>query len=165
LRRRHEQGNHETQEGEEKMLIEDKVQIEAVKTRSYMMGEIDGKVMITQGRYIVFVKKEDFLLDIDKQKKLPEDGVKHFSTENIQSQMRAAKLSNRMLTTGKSILRAIRDETTGEYAWFDNKYLKMFDGCTPNLIKYQGNPEHYDAVFTRYGEIIGIILPVRVSEW
>ena len=48
------------------MLIEDKVQIEAVKTRSYMMGEIDGKVMITQGRYIVFVKKEDFLLDIDK---------------------------------------------------------------------------------------------------
>ena len=67
-----------TQEGEEKMLIEDKVQIEAVKTRSYMMGEIDGKVMITQGRYIVFVKKEDFLLDIDKQKKLPEDGVKHF---------------------------------------------------------------------------------------
>ena len=25
------------------MLIEDKVQIEAVKTRSYMMGEIDGK--------------------------------------------------------------------------------------------------------------------------
>lgn len=72
------------------MLIEDKVQIEAVKTRSYMMGEIDGKVMITQGRYIVFVKKEDFLLDIDKQKKLPEDGVKHFSTENIQSQMRAA---------------------------------------------------------------------------
>ena len=135
------------------MLIEDKVQIEAVKTRSYMMGEIDGKVMITQGRYIVFVKKEDFLLDIDKQKKLPEDGVKHFSTENIQSQMRAAKL------------RAIRDETTGEYAWFDNKYLKMFDGCTPNLIKYQGNPEHYDAVFTRYGEIIGIILPVRVSEW
>lgn len=96
------------------MLIEDKVQIEAVKTRSYMMGEIDGKVMITQGRYIVFVKKEDFLLDIDKQKKLPEDGVKHFSTENIQSQMRAAKLSNRMLTTGKSILRAIRDETTGD---------------------------------------------------
>lgn len=78
---------------------------------------------------------------------------------------KAAKLSNRMLTTGKSILRAIRDETTGEYAWFDNKYLKMFDGCTPNLIKYQGNPEHYDAVFTRYGEIIGIILPVRVSEW
>ena len=38
--------------------------------------------------------------------------------------MRAAKLSNRMLTTGKSILRAIRDETTGGYAWFDNKYLK-----------------------------------------
>ena len=147
------------------MLIEDKVQIEAVKTRSYMMGEIDGKVMITQGRYIVFVKKEDFLLDIDKQKKLPEDGVKHFSTENIQSQMRAAKLSNRMLTTGKSILRAIRDETTGEYAWFDNKYLKMFYVCTPNLIKYQGNSEYYDAVFTRYGEIIGIILPVRVSEW
>ena len=25
------------------MLIEDKVQIEAVKTRSYMMGEIDGR--------------------------------------------------------------------------------------------------------------------------
>lgn len=147
------------------MLIEDKVQIEAVKTRSYMMGEIDGKVMITQGRYIVFVKKEDFLLDIDKQKKLPEDGVKHFSTENIQSQMRAAKLSNRMLTTGKSILRAIRDEETGEYAWFDNKYLKMFDGCTPNLIKHPENSEYYDAVFTRYGEIIGIILPVRVSEW
>lgn len=137
------------------MLIEDKVQIEAVKTRSYMMGEIDGKVMITQGRYIVFVKKEDFLLDIDKQKKLPEDGVKHFSAENIQSQMRAAKLSNRMLTTGKSILRAIRDEETGEYAWFDNKYLKMFDGCTPNLIKYPGNSEYYDAVFTRYGEIKG----------
>lgn len=147
------------------MLIEDKVQIEAVKTRSYMMGEIDGKVMITQGRYIVFVKKEDFLFDIDKQKKLPEDGVKHFSTENIQSQMRAAKLSNRMLTTGKSILRAIRDETTGGYAWFDNKYLKMFDGCTPNLIKHPGNSEYYNAVFTRYGEIIGIILPVRVSEW
>lgn len=60
------------------MLIEDKVQIEAVKTRSYMMGEIDGKVMITQGRYIVFVKKEDFLLDIDKQKKLPEDGGETF---------------------------------------------------------------------------------------
>ena len=133
------------------MLIEDKVQIEAVKTRSYMMGEIDGKVMITQGRYIVFVKKEDFLLDIDKQKKLPEDGVKHFSTENIQSQMRAAKLSNRMLTTGKSILRAIRDETTGGYAWFDNEH--------------PGNSEYYNAVFTRYGEIIGIILPVRVSEW
>lgn len=102
---------------------------------------------------------------ISAEDRLPEDGVKHFSTENIQSQMRAAKLSNRMLTTGKSILRAIRDETTGEYAWFDNKYLKMFDGCTPNLIKHPGNSEYYNAVFTRYGEIIGIILPVSVSEW
>ena len=150
------------------MLIEDKVQIEAVKTRSYMMGEIDGKVMITQGRYIVSVKKEDFLLDIDKQKKLPEDGLEHYSTENIQSKMRAAKLSNRMLATGKSILRAIRDEETGEYAWFDNKYLKMFDGCVPKLIKYPECSEYfeyYDAVFTRYGEIVGILLPVRVSEW
>lgn len=43
------------------MLIEDKVQIEAVKTRSYMMSEIDGKVMITQGRYIVFVKFQSTL--------------------------------------------------------------------------------------------------------
>ena len=34
-----------------KMLIEDKVQIEAVKTKSYMMGEIDGKVMIAQRNY------------------------------------------------------------------------------------------------------------------
>lgn len=123
---------------------------ECSRRKFYMQGYEDGK-------------KNDGWIPVSE--KLPEDGVKHFSTENIQSQMRAAKLSNRMLTTGKSILRAIRDETTGEYAWFDDKYLKMFDGCTPNLIKYQGNSEYYDAVFTRYGEIIGIILPVRVSEW
>ena len=51
------------------MLIENKIQIEAIKTREYMVAEKDRVVMVSNGKIIVYIKAKDFLLDMEKQKK------------------------------------------------------------------------------------------------
>lgn len=147
------------------MLAENKIQLEAIKTRNYMCGEKDGIVLLTDGRIIVYIKKEDFLLDINKQKKIPEKGIEQLSPYNLKKEIRAAEISKRMICLDRKIYRGIKDKETGEYAWFDIKYMNLFKECNVRLVK---NEEHktYNAVFLRYGEIVGYVLPIRTNgEW
>lgn len=147
------------------MLAENKVQLEAIKTRNFMFGEKDGYILCTEGRYIVYIKKEDFLLDIEKQKKIPEKGVEQFSPIRVKGEIREAILSKRMVHTGLRILRGVKDKETGEYAWFDTKYINLFKECQVWLVKEE-QPGIYDGVFTRYGEIVGYVLPVKTKgDW
>lgn len=147
------------------MLAENKVQLEAIKTRNYMFGEKDGYILCTEGKYIVYIKKEDFLLDIEKQKKIPEKGVEQFSPFIVKGEIREAELSKRMACSGTMIYRAIKDKETGEYAWFNVKYINLFKECNVGLRKNESN-KTYDAVFMRYGEIVGYVMPIaRVGDW
>lgn len=73
------------------MLAENKIQLEAIKTRYYMCGEKDGFVLVSDGKIIVYIKSEDFLLDIEKQKKLPEKGVERYSPLKVKGELRGCR--------------------------------------------------------------------------
>lgn len=148
------------------MLVENKIQLEAIKTRNYLCGEKDGIVLVTDGRFIVYIKNEDFLLDLKKQKEIPTKGIEQFIPKNVKPKMREATISKRMVCQGTKYYRAVKDKETGQYAWFDVKYMNLFQDCSVFLVKEKQNSEMYDAVFTRYGEIVGYVLPIRhEGEW
>lgn len=143
------------------MLIENKIQIEAIKTREYMVAEKDGVVMVSDGKIIVYIKAKDFLLDVEKQKKLPLKGIECYYPQTLLGNKRKAKLSNRILLTGIRKLRGIIDLQNDKYIWFDNAYVKMFSDCEVWIV---GEGDFPCALFTRYGEAVGLVFPVRVAE-
>lgn len=145
------------------MLIENKVQIEAIKTRDYFCSERDGIVYISNGSFIVYVKQKDCLLDITKQKNIFMNEIEHFWYENVMKKARKATVSNRVLIIGRGSLRGIKDDETGKYFWFDNRYFNMFKNCKVFLLE-EDKDGFSPGVFTRYGEPIGVVLPVRTKE-
>lgn len=144
------------------MLIENKVQIEAIKTREYMAGKIDNTVMFTEGHFIVYVAEKDCLIDISKIKEFPKDGMEKHSADKIEGLLKPIKLTNKALIFTGRIARLFENKETGDRIWLDDKYIKMFNGCDFHSAdtEEQGNV----IVFTRYGKIVGLVLPLRVSE-
>lgn len=145
-----------------KMLIENKVQIEAIKTREYMAGKIDNTVMFTEGHFIVYIKEKDCLVDISKIKEFPKDGMEKYSADKIESLLKPIKLTNKALIFTGRTARLFENKETGGRIWLDDKYIKMFNGCDFHSAgtREQDSP----IVFTRYGKVIGLVLPMRVSE-
>lgn len=144
------------------MLIENKIQIEAIKTRDYLFGEVGGMVVVSTGHVMVYLNEKDCLLDISKQKKISGDGLAKYDPETIMENKREAKISHRLIDEGCGrMFLGVVDKETGEYAWFNRKYIKMFSDCTIWLVRQE---DYYYAAFTRYGKLVGIVMPVRVSE-
>lgn len=144
------------------MLIENKVQIEAIKTREYMAGKIENTVMFTEGHFIVYIAEKDCLIDISKIKEFPKDGLEKYSTDKIESLLKPIKLTNKALIFTGRTARLFENKETGDRIWLDDKYIKMFNGCD----FHSAGTEEQDStiVFTRYGKVIGLVLPMRVSE-
>lgn len=144
------------------MLIENEVQIEAIKTREYMAGKIDNTVMFTEGHFIVYMAEKDCLIDISKIKEFPKDGMEEYSADKIESLLKPIKLTNKALIFTGRTARLFENKETGDRIWLDDKYIKMFNGCDFYSVGTMGqdNP----IAFTRCGKIIGLVLPMRVSE-
>lgn len=144
------------------MLIETKVQIEAIKTKSYMAGKVDGVVMFTEGHYIVYVPEKDCLIDVSKIEEIPKKGMEEYSAEKVEKLLKPIERTRKMLVHAGRTVRLFENKETGDRIWVDKKYAKKFEGCKPYLADMG---EGYKAiVFTRYGKIVGLVLPVEVSE-
>lgn len=144
------------------MLIENKVQIKAIKTREYMAGKIDNTVMFTDGRFIVYIEEKDCLIDISKIKEFPKDSMEKYSADKIESLLKPIKLTNKALIFTGRTARLFENKETGVRIWLDDKYIKMFNGCD---FHSTGTMEQDSPiVFTRYGKVIGLALPMRVSK-
>lgn len=144
------------------MLIENKVQIEAIKTREYMGGKIENTVMFTEGHFIVYMTEKDCLIDISKIKEFPKDGLEKHSTDKIESLLKPIKLTNKALIFIGRTARLFENKETGDKIWLDDKYIKMFQGCDFRFVDM--GEETKPIVFIRYGKIVGLVLPMRVSE-
>lgn len=144
------------------MLIERKVQIEAIKTKSYMAGKADGVVMFTQGNYIVYVPEKDCLINISKIGGLRKEIVEKYNANELEKLLKPIGLTKKMLLYTGTTLRLFENKETGERIWLDQKYVKKFKDCKP----YSAYIEECDKaiVFTRYGKIVGLVLPVAVPE-
>lgn len=146
------------------MLVENKIQIEAIKTRNYLVGKHEKTVMITDGHMMVYMSEEDCLIDISKLKQFGEKGIEKYSREKLKEKLVKINLSKKGFFFDRRAVRLYENDS-GDRIWLDTKYIKMFDGCdtysvdTGDVCKL--------IVFTRYGEIVGLVLPVRVgdSEW
>lgn len=145
-----------------KMLIENKVQIEAIKTREYMAGKIENMVMFTEGYFIVYMAEKDCLIDISKIKEIPKGGLEKHSPGKIESLLKPIKLTNKALIFTERMIRLFESKETGDRIWIDDKYIKMFQGCDFRFADI--GEEIKPIVFIRYGKIVGLVLPMRVSE-
>lgn len=141
------------------MLIENKVQIKAIKTRKYAAGEINGTVMFTEGHFIVYVAERDCLIDISKIREFTKDGTEKYSADKIEKLLKPARLTNIALVFPERTARLFKDVETGDGIWLDNKYIKMFDGCTCYSAEIEDGIKA--VVFVRYGKITGLVLPLK----
>ena len=144
------------------MSIETKVQIEAIKTKSYMAGKADGTVMFAEGHYIVYVQEKDCLIDVSKINELPKKCMEEYRAEKVEKLLKPIGLTRKMLIHAGRTVRLFENRETGDRIWFDQKYVKEFKDCRPYLADMG---EGYKAiVFKAGGKIIGLVLPVMVSE-
>lgn len=146
------------------MLIEKKVQINAIKTDDYRAGKIGNTVVITQGSFAVYVPEEECRLDISKLKEIPINMLEEYSSENLWSLLRPVELTNKVVVLRKSTARLLVNKKTNKKIWVNKKYLKMFKGCGFHLVDMG---KKWDILAcTRGGRIIGIIFPMDIhGEW
>ncbi len=144
------------------MLIERKVQIEAIKTKSYMAGKADGVVMFTQGHYIVYVPEKYCLIDISKIRGLRKEFVEKYNANEVEKLLKPIGKTRKMLLYAGRIVRLFENKETGERIWIDKKYAKKFEDCRPYLADIAEWGRFI--VFKRGEKIVGLVLPVEVSE-
>lgn len=142
------------------MTAETRVQIEVVKNRDYLGGIYKGTAMITDGIYIVYIPEKDAIINISKLRNLPEDGMKRFSPEELMAKMKPALITRKALILGSGLVRCFQCGEDGEL-YIQDKYYKMFKECEPYYVVDDG---HKNIVFVRYGVIVGLVLPMRISE-
>ena len=141
------------------MLIENKVQIKAIKTGKYVAGKINGTVMFTEGHFIVYIEEKDCLIDISKIKEFPKDKMEKYSADKIEKLLKPVKLTDEaLILTGKTA-RLFENKETGDKIWLNNKYVKMFGGCKCHSAEIEDGIK--DVVFTRYGKVVGLVLPLK----
>lgn len=143
------------------MLVENKIQIEAIKTRNYLACKDEKTVMITDGRMIVYMSEKDCLIDISKLKRLEKKGIEKYSREKLKEKLAKINLSKKGFFFDRRVARLYENDS-GDRIWLDAKYIKMFDGCDTYSVDTGDN--YKPIAFTRYGEIVGLALPVRVGD-
>ena len=113
------------------MLIERKVQIEAIKTKSYMADRMGDTIMFTEGHYIVYVPEKYCLIDISKIDRFRSGCAGEFSAEKVEKLLKPIGATRKMLLYAGRTVRLFENRTTGERIWLDKKYVKKFEGCRP----------------------------------
>lgn len=148
------------------MTAEKKIQVKAIKAAetgnmNIMAGRTGGTVLITQGHYIVYMLEKDCMLDLSKIKQFPEEGLERYSPENLEKQLKEAESTNRLMyRNGKRLRLFVSGDS--ERIWVNEKYAGMFRGSIFHSVRMR---EGYSALAcTRYGNIRGLILPVKVLE-
>ncbi len=144
------------------MLVENRVQIEAIKTRDYMAGKVGNTIMFTEGHFIVYMEEKDCVIDISKMKEFPKDGLEKHSPEKIEGLLTKMELTNKALIFTGRTARLFENKEIKGRIWIDDKYLKMFQNC--EYFSANTNEKYKPLVFKRYGKIVGLVLPMTISE-
>lgn len=145
------------------MNAERKVQIKAIKSGGYRAGKIGGMVMISNGRFIVYMQEKDCMVDISRLGEMRGKLLELYREEKIREMLKPAVLTEeaRIVPDGR-MLRLYKDRESEERIWIDNRYAKMFRGCLPYSIAIE--EKNKAIAYTRSGKVIGLVLPVRVMK-
>lgn len=138
------------------MTAELKIQIDAIKSRDFLGGIYQGTAMITEGHFIVYIKSKELMIDVSKLRKFQQAGMERYSAETIREKMKPAILTEKAIINGTTIQRCFDCGEDGE-SYINNKYYKMFGECKPF---YFADDNTNIIVFTRYEDVIGIVLPI-----
>ena len=79
------------------MLIENKVQMKAIKTGRYMAGKADSTVMLSEGCFIAYIPEKECFIDIPKLKQLPKEIIEAYRADKIEPLLRPIELTNKAL--------------------------------------------------------------------
>lgn len=143
------------------MLIENKVQIKAIKTGRYMAGKADGTIMLSDGRFIVYIPEKDCVIDMTKIKELPKDILEVYRADKIELLLRPIELTNKALIFTGRTARLLENRETGDRIWLDDKHIKMFQGCSFHSADTEKQCKV--AAFTKYGKLVGIVMPMNIK--
>lgn len=144
------------------MLVEKRVQINAIKTDAYRAGKIGDTVVITQGCFAVYILEGECKLDISKLKDIPGDALEGLNPDKMEGKLKTVKLTNKAFALRRGTARLLVNREANKKIWINKKYLKMFKGCVFRLVD---TGEKWDVLACiRAGRIVGIILPVDLYE-
>lgn len=138
------------------MTAELKIQIDAIKSRDFLGGLYQDTAMITEGHFIVYIKSKELMIDVSKLREFQQSGMERYSAETIREKMKPAILTEKAIINGTTIQRCFDCGEDGE-SYINNKYYKMFVECKPF---YFVDDNTNIIVFTRYEDVIGIVLPI-----
>lgn len=144
------------------MLIERKVQIEAIKNRSFSARRVNNTIMFTEGHYIVYVPEKECLIDISKINGFKSDCAEKFSAEKVEKLLKPIGKTRKMMLYTGATLRLFENKETGDKIWLKQKYVKKFEDCRPYSADMGEGVKFI--VFKRGEKIVGLVLPVTVSE-
>ena len=144
------------------MNIDIKVQVEALKTGTFSVAEHEDVVMVTQGHYIVYIKKDRFFLNLEKMKRF-EGYISYYYPEEMEKHEYAAVETNKMLRmNNREIAVGIEVGDNHDMIWIKEKYLRLFKMCT--ISAYYTGYKNTGIIF-RDGEMIkGLVLPVQTRK-
>lgn len=125
------------------------------KLLGFMTRDSSGKIM----RYND--PETQCMLDGSRMKQFPEDAMIKYRPDKIEELIQPVNPTNKAVILYKGVARLFENKETGTRIWIDTKYIKMFKGCAYNYVETGGET---DIVFTNYGKIAGLVLPVRMPE-
>lgn len=139
------------------MSIIKKIQMDAIKTKGYMVGRIDDTIMLSNGYIICYIDQEECMIDTAKMREFSMEDMEKFSEEKIRKTMDRIELTNEALIFPEQMLRLF--ENRNDRIWIDSKYVKMFK----DYDYYSAYIEDGTKVilFTDCEKIVGLVLPVK----
>ena len=144
------------------MNVDIKVQVEALKTGTFSVAEHKDVVMVTQGHYIVYIKKDRFFLNIEKIKKF-KGCISYYYPEEMEKHEYTATETNKLLRMNNGeIVVGIETEGNHEMIWIKEKYLRLFKGCAVSA--YVAGDKNTGIIFRGGKMIKGLVLPVQIRK-
>lgn len=144
------------------MNVDIKVQVEALKTGTFLVAEHEDVVMVTQGHYIVYIKKDRFFLNFEKMKRF-EGYISYYYPEEMEKHEHTAIKTNKMLRmNNREIVVGIKAGDSHEMIWINEKYLRLFERCAVSA--YGTGDKNTGIIFRNSKMIKGLVLHIQIRE-
>lgn len=155
--------------------IYDKEQRRAIKAlfcrdEKFYVGNSAGVYLLTDGHCITFIPEKNFLLNPERFKTLPDTTIQKYTGENFIKGLKPVKLLEKAKILGgiyKPVKRICCYQCgNGELIWVDERFARRYRGCTARYFEEKTDAPPFTRliVYTLYDRVVGIVLPVRVTE-
>ena len=143
-----------------KYTILQKAQLMVIKNEYVCCCDFGDTVMITEGHYGYYIRKNELLLDTDKLKK-PKAISEHLKPDNIIKDTVNANITRNIILmhSGKMVIKLKSDD--GKKAWVNRDYLSLFGDNINVRISGEKSPVY---ISDYKGIPLGVVLPVLIYD-